>query len=53
MVTISERYTPAAQKKAIEDVYVKGFFEKRQQDFAEAIALISKSDENNTETENE
>lgn len=54
MKTVSENYTPNAQKNAVEDVYVKGFFEKRKQDFEEAIALISKSsDENNVETENE
>lgn len=54
MKTVNNKYTPTAQKEAIEEVYVKNFFERRKNDFVEAINLIKNAPtENNAETDNE
>jgi hypothetical protein len=53
MKKVSGKYTPAQQKEAIENVYVKGFFEKRKEDFLDAMTKLSTTQNNTEETDNE
>lgn len=53
MKIVSDCYTPARQKEAIKEVYEKGFFEKRKQDFKEAITQLTATQNNTENTENE
>jgi hypothetical protein len=51
MKKMSDKYTPSQQKDAINAVYVEGFFNKRKNDFLDAISKLSTHQNNTNENE--